>query len=99
MAVSGSADFRQPTVAPNVTDGDRDDQGRFQLGNGAAVTTGLRTQRAQLPDVFRALEEEVQAFLNGSLADDGGVEAIPTRRLSQHHYRAVLHRLARQLVV
>ena len=82
MAVSASVDLRPQTVAPNDTDGARDDTGRFQPGNGAAVTTGLRAQRAQLPAVFRALEEEVQALLTGSLADDGGVDEIPTRRLS-----------------
>ena len=42
--------------------------------------------------MFERLEEDVEALLDGSLADDGGVGEIPTRRLSQHQYRATLHR-------
>ncbi len=66
--------------------------GRFLRGNGAAVTTTLRAARAQLPAVFETLEGEVRNFLEASIADDGGRSAIPTRRLSQHQYRAALHR-------
>jgi hypothetical protein len=57
-----------------------------------AVRSGLRADKAQLPEVFQALEAEVEAFLDESVTDDGGRDEIPTRRLSQHQYRAVLHR-------
>ena len=72
---------------------DRDPRtGRFRQGNGAAVRTGLRAGRTRGGDVVVArLDDEVQSFLEGSLADDGGREMIPTRRLSQHQYRAALH--------
>ena len=56
------------------------------------MKTGRHAKKAQLPDVFEALEADVQALLDGSVADDGGVDEIPTRRLSQHQYRAALHR-------
>ena len=92
MSLSGSSAFASETVAPNGRGTDRDEKGLFRAGNGAALKTGLRADRAQLPEVFRALETEVTAFLEGSLADDGGLEEIPTRRLSQHQYRAALHR-------
>ncbi len=76
-----------PTGAPP---GDRDRRtGRFLRGNRAAVRTGLR---AGLGNIGAALDDEVQNFLEDSLADDGGREQIPRRRFSQHQYRAALHR-------
>ena len=90
MPVSGSDDFRlSETDAPNRLD--RDQKGRFLPGNSSAVKTGQHAT-AHLPDVFRQQEAEVQEFLLNSIADDGGDDAIPTRRLSQHQYRAGLHR-------
>ena len=38
------------------------------------------------------LDNAVRDFLSGSIADDGGRAQMPTRRLSQHQYRAGLHR-------
>ncbi len=83
------AESGTPTVGP---DRGRGEDGRFAKGNNAAAKTGLKLKRARLPETFDALEAEVQALLDGSLADDGGIDHIPTRRLSQHRYRAVLHR-------
>ena len=72
---------------------DRDPRtGRFVRGNEAAVTTGLRATQATTEARHFALDAEVAAFLDGSLADDGGRDQIPTRRLSQHQYRALVHR-------
>ena len=71
---------------------DRDATGRFVKANGVAVTTGLRTGRAHRREVFEVLDDEVRDFLDSSLADDGGRAEIPTRRRSQHEYRAALHR-------
>ncbi len=70
---------------------ERDKQGRFLAGNITSLKTGLHA-KGQLPEVFRQQEAEVQEFLQNSIADDGGCDAIPTRRLSQHQYRAGLHR-------
>ena len=89
MSSTDHARSGAPTVTP---DRGRDDDGRFTKGNAAAAKTGLKLKRARLPETFDALEVEVQALLDGSLADDGGVDDIPTRRLSQHQYRATLHR-------
>ena len=55
----------------------------FAKGNAAAAKTGLKLKRARLPETFDALEAEVQALFDGSLADDGGADDIPTRRASQ----------------
>ena len=72
---------------------DRDPRtGRFVRGNGVAVKTALRVGRAHLPEVFGVLEGQVREFLETSVADDGGRDEMPGRRLSQHQYRAVLHR-------
>jgi hypothetical protein len=54
--------------------------------------TALRAGRALLPEVFQGLESQVREFFDGSLADDGGRADMPTRRVSQHQYRAVVHR-------
>ena len=86
----GSEDFRLlDTDAPNPPE--RDDKGRFLPGNTTSVKTGLHTTKP-VPEVFRQQEIEVRDFLEQSLADDGGRNEIPTRRLSQHQYRAALHR-------
>ena len=92
MPLDSTPESPTPTAAPNERRADRDEQGRFRPDNNAAVKTGLQTKKAQLPDVFEMLEVEVQALLEGSLADDAGADDIPTRRLSQHQYRATLHR-------
>ena len=82
MPVSGSDDFRlSEPDAPNPPQ--RDKQGRFLAGNITSLKTGLHA-KGQLPEVFRQQEAEVQEFLLNSIADDGGGDAIPTRRLSQH---------------
>ena len=90
VSISGSAtgESRGPH-APNPPQ--RDAKGKFLPGNTTSVKTGLHA-KAQLPDVFRQQEAEVQEFLLNSIADDGGYDEIPTRRLSQHQYRAGLHR-------
>ncbi|MCC7178651.1 MAG: hypothetical protein IT177_09700, partial [Acidobacteria bacterium] len=64
---------------------DRDARGLFQPGNRIAYRHGLRAQ------VDAALADERRAFLNASLADDGGPGEVPTRRRSLHEYRARLH--------
>ena len=90
MPLSGSEDFRPvDTAAPNPPE--RDAKGRFLPGNTTSVKTGFHAQK-QVPEVFRQQEIEVRDFLEQSLADDGGRDEIPTRRLSQHQYRAALHR-------
>ena len=85
MVAGGSSSLSDPdtfaseTVAPNAQGAARDEKGRFELGNSAAVTAGLSAAKAQLPQLFEAIETEVQALLDGSLADDGGADDIPTR--------------------
>ena len=90
--MTSSPKLQPRTVPPNGGTPNQDAAGRFQYNNTAAVKTGRHAKKAQLPDVFEALEADVQVLLDGSLADDGGVDEIPTRRLSQHQYRAALHR-------
>lgn len=70
---------------------DRDRNGRFIHGNTVAVRTGEHANGSRLPVIFQTLNAEVANFLEASLTDDGGRDQIPTRRLSQHQYRAVLH--------
>ena len=89
MHTPDRSESRETTV---TSDRDRREDGRFATGNSAAAKTGLRLTKAQLPETFDALETEVQALLDGSVADDGGAEEIPTRRLAQHRYRAYLHK-------
>ncbi len=89
-AADGQAVPHDPTGTPHT---DRDPRtGRFVRGNGAAVTTGLRATQTTTEARHLVLDAEVAAFLDGSLADDGGRDQIPTRRLSQHQYRALVHR-------
>ncbi len=61
-------------------------------GNDASVQHGLHA--TNVPAEFLSLQTE---FLAGAVADDGGVSEIPTRRMSQLEYRAVLHRKIVQL--
>ena len=68
-----SADYADSETGSVTPDGGRGADGRFTKRNAAAVKTGLRLKRAQLPETFDALEAEVQALLDGSLADDGGI--------------------------
>lgn len=80
------------TVDPRIPPSpDRDARGLFLRGNRVAVRHGLR---AQIRD---ALAAERQDFEHASLIDDGGAEAIPTRRRSLHTYRARLHTHIHQL--
>ena len=96
MPVSGPTDFRPSPVAPNGQDRpDRDERGRFQRGNQSAVTTGLRAHG--LPAQFAHLREEVQAFVDATLVDEGDPEAVPARRRALLEYRARLDRRIRQL--
>ncbi len=89
-APAGRAPRQHPTGPPPD---DRDPRtGRFRPGNGAAIRTGLRAERPHGRDNGVGLDDDVQSFLDRSLADDGGRDTIPTRRLSQHQYRAALHR-------
>jgi hypothetical protein len=69
--------------------------GRFLPGNLAAVQHALRTDR--LPPEFAHLAEEVQAFVEASLVDDGGRDNVPHRRQSLHAYRARVPRRIVQL--
>ena len=59
----------------------------------------LRAHRADLPAAFHAVDDDVHHFLEQSLIDDGGRDDMPTRRRSQHQYRAALHRQLLQLNV
>ncbi len=93
MPLSGPTDFRPPPVAPNGPD--RDEKGRFRSGNGAAVTTGLRAR--DLPEQFAHLREEVQAFVDGTLLDEGDPDSVPARRRALLEYRGRLDRRIRQL--
>ena len=83
-------------IAPSDTDTPlephRDADGRFASRNGVAVKTALRAHRADLPAAFHAVDDDVHHFLEQSLIDDGGRDDMPTRRRSQHQYRAALHR-------
>lgn len=65
---------------------DRDRRGRVVKGNQLSKRTGLYAAT-----VDRLLEQERQAFLTASLADDGGDPDVPTRRRSLHAYRSRLH--------
>ena len=75
-AVSGDDERLAPTNRDPRT-------GRFVGGNRAAA----KTDGPGVP----GLDADVQAFLEHSLADDGGGDQMSTRRLSQHQYRAVVH--------
>jgi hypothetical protein len=62
-----------------------------------AQTHGLTTdadRRDELPAGFEYLQEQVDAFIRGSLLDDGGDgdDEIPTRRRAHHGYRGRIHR-------
>ena len=83
-------DLRPSSTTDRSHPSARDARGRFVTGNRAAVMTALRAGRANLPEVFRVLEDRTRKFLEGSIADDGGRAEMPTRRLAQHECRAVL---------
>ena len=93
MHQSPRADHAPDTHAVTSTREPRRDRdprtGRF----GAAVTTGLRATQTTTEARHLALD----AFLDGGRADDGGRDQIPTPRLSQHQYRALVHRHVRQV--
>ncbi len=59
------------------------------------MTTGLRTQR--LPAQLAHLREEVQAFLDAALVDEGDPAEVPARRRALLEYRGRLDRRIRQL--
>ncbi len=68
--------------------------GWFKKQNTQAVTTGLETaadRRDELPAGFEHLRDPVEAFVQGSLSDEGE-DDIPTRRRAQLGYRARVHR-------
>lgn len=86
-----------PDVRPAAVPGEpmRDRHGRFLNGNRAAVSHAIHA--ADLPAEFQHLQREVDAFLAGAVADDGGDTEITTRRRSLLEYRGRLHRRIIQL--
>jgi hypothetical protein len=73
----------------------RDAKGRYLPAHRLNVLHGLSTDR--LPPGLEHLQLEVDAFIAGSLVDEGDQEEIPTRRRSELEYRARLHRRILQL--
>jgi len=69
--------------------------GHPRPGTQLAVMHALRT--VDVPPEFVHLREEVTAFLEASLTDDGGADQTPMRRRSLHEYRARIHRRTLQL--
>lgn len=59
-------------------------------GNFKAATDLRRTDR--IPPELAFLHADVAAFLDGSIADEGGASEVPTRRKALHEYRARVHR-------
>jgi len=53
-------------------------RGWFKKGNTAALTTAVHTDR--VPAGLEQLHAEVERFMAGALADEGGEADIPTRR-------------------
>lgn len=70
----------------------RDERGRVLPGHQLPATHYLNAQR--VPQVYLDAERDLLAQ---SIADDGGVENIPARRLAQHEYRCSIHRKVWQL--
>ena len=97
--LSVQQDVQQTAVEP-TPDGQtthprgRDGKGRFVPGHFHSTTHALHTDR--VPPEFAHLQAEVDAFLAGSLADEGEPD-VPTRRRSQVGYRAIVHRKILQL--
>src|SRR5687768_1696427 len=77
---------------PALPNAQRAGDGRFLPGHRINATHGLASERVPAPYV-----ELERALLERSLVDDGGVSEIPARRLSQHEYRALVHRKVWQL--
>ncbi len=94
MAVSGPPS-ESPPGGPNGFTAKRDALGRFTTNNTTAVTNGLRA--ASLPPEFVHLREEVQAFLDAALVDEGDPAEVPARRRALLEYRGRLDRRIRQL--
>ena len=96
MPVTESRVAAPRPATPNPQVG-RDERGRFGPGNAIgratqfrpgdlhALTHGLRA--ANLPPEFAHLAGEVEAFVQGSLIDDGVECEVPTRRRALHEYR------------
>jgi hypothetical protein len=85
----------QPGVQPDAalpTNAQRDGRGRLLPGNTLALRTGLYSERSQAE-----YQDEVDRFLAASLADDGGVAEVSTRRRTVHEYRARVDRRIRML--
>lgn len=68
----------------------RDEHGRFLPQNAAATMHALTA--TNLPPEFAHVQQEIDAFIAGSLSDEGDATDIPTRRRAQLKYRALLHR-------
>ena len=71
-----------------------------RAGNWTAKNTGAVTHAlyaAELPAEFQHLQREIDTFLAGAVADDGGDTEITTRRRALLQYRARLHRRIVQL--
>lgn len=78
--------------APAVPNAQRSVRGRFLPGHTENRSHGLDSLR--VPDQYAAMSAR---FLEQSVTDDGGLSEIPARRLSQHEYRALVHRKICQL--
>lgn len=95
-----------PVTAP-IPSASRGARGRFLPGNKVGAGTVVRPGNAlaalhglcaaKLPPELAHLEAEAERFLAGSLVDDGDPRDVPTRRRSQHEYRARLHRRILQI--
>lgn len=70
----------------------RNPKGQFLPGHRTPQTHGLHASA-----VAPVYLEMSGALLEQSITDDGGAENIPARRLSQHEYRALIHRQIWQL--
>ena len=77
------------SAAPNAQ---RDRNGRFLPGHSDNARHFLETDR--VPATYLEMSA---ALLEQSITDDGGRSEIPARRLSQHEYRALVHRKVWQL--
>jgi hypothetical protein len=92
-----------PPDAPNAPSG-RDANGRFLPGHTVGEPTrfspgnpGHTRHGLDAATVPAAYAEMAAALLAQSVTDDGGASEIPARRLSQHEYRALVHRRIWQL--
>jgi hypothetical protein len=69
----------------------------FKPGELQAIQHGLRSKQGGLPPEFAHLAADIDAFVQGSLADEGGAAEVSVRRLAQINYRARLHRRILQI--